>query len=352
MRRWVRRRLNRALKEASESSCAWQRIYIEVRLDGVFPLLSRADTYVVGSIQSEKGVRRELLRPAGKGVADLEEWQDGKALVELSAQAGEGLVGEKHIALHLPSYRINGARVSETERISPCLEGVVCVDNGVHEAICPYWHDKCVCWKNFDLDRDSYFFQRICCRHTVCVHRGLFVGEGGLELTIVQALPGRWIKRMGDDGGGMGGEVAGVCTILLKSPRIMSSRLSQGRRATCSCPRTTNFRGNYLLLLEIDISSSNTLADRRTIPYIGRTFVQVVCVPRTRTQLCNLRLTVAFDFTSSVTLSSATRGTRTRPPPEHIARHLSQDIRLYTRNVALAYCIASKGVLRPEFISF
>lgn len=64
-------------------------------------------------------------------MADLEERQDGKALVELGAQAGEGLVGEEDIALHLLRYRINGARVSQTQRISPRLEGVVCVEDGV-----------------------------------------------------------------------------------------------------------------------------------------------------------------------------------------------------------------------------
>lgn len=75
-------------------------------------------------------------------MADLEERKDGEALVELGAQAREGLVGEEDIALDLPCYRINGARVSQAEGISPRLERVVCVEDGVHEAICPWRRDN------------------------------------------------------------------------------------------------------------------------------------------------------------------------------------------------------------------
>lgn len=104
-------------------------------------------------------------------MADLKERQNGKALVELSAKAGEDLVGEEDIALDLLCYRIHRARVLQAERISPRLEGVVCVQDGVHEAICPHRRrDGCCYWRrDLDFDRDSYFFQRRCCRHIVRV---------------------------------------------------------------------------------------------------------------------------------------------------------------------------------------
>lgn len=94
--------------------------------------------YIIGAIQGEECVRREHLGSAREGMADLEEWQDGEGLVELRAQTREYLVGEEDIALDLLCYLIDCAWVAETERISPCLEALICVEDGVEESPCSH----------------------------------------------------------------------------------------------------------------------------------------------------------------------------------------------------------------------
>lgn len=94
--------LKRPERERSESSCAWQRVWDvsgNVRFDGSY--LQTATTYVVCAVQTEESVRGEHLRAGGEGMADLEKRRNGEALVQLGAQAGEGLVGEEDAPLDL-----------------------------------------------------------------------------------------------------------------------------------------------------------------------------------------------------------------------------------------------------------
>lgn len=55
-------------------------------------------------------------------MADLEERRNGEALVQLGAQAGEGLVGEEDAPLDLRGDVVDGAGVAQAERCSAVLE--------------------------------------------------------------------------------------------------------------------------------------------------------------------------------------------------------------------------------------
>lgn len=102
------------------------------------PLVSRsiegASTHVVCAVKTEEGVGGEHLRAGGECMADLEERRDGEALVQLGAQAREGLVGEENTALNLSGDVVDGAGVAQAERCSSVLEPSVCVQHGVNDA--------------------------------------------------------------------------------------------------------------------------------------------------------------------------------------------------------------------------
>lgn len=68
-------------------------------------------------------------------MANLKERHDGEALVELGAQTRKGLVGEEDISLDLFRYLVDCAGVAEAERIPSCLEGSICVEDRIQEAI-------------------------------------------------------------------------------------------------------------------------------------------------------------------------------------------------------------------------
>lgn len=67
-------------------------------------------------------------------MADLEKRRNGEALVQLCAQAGEGLVGEEDVPLDLSGDVVDGAGVAQAEGCSSVLERPVCVQNGVEDA--------------------------------------------------------------------------------------------------------------------------------------------------------------------------------------------------------------------------
>ena len=68
-------------------------------------------------------------------MADLEDGVQAETLIELGAQAGESLVGEEDVALHLLGDLFNGARVAEAERRSSVLEGPVCVEYDIEDGV-------------------------------------------------------------------------------------------------------------------------------------------------------------------------------------------------------------------------
>jgi len=80
------------------------------------------ETHVVGAVQTKEGVRGEHLGARGEGMADLEKRRNGEALVQLGAQAREGLVGEENTPLDLRGDVVDGAGVAQAERCSPVLE--------------------------------------------------------------------------------------------------------------------------------------------------------------------------------------------------------------------------------------
>jgi hypothetical protein len=67
-------------------------------------------------------------------MADLEEREDGEALVQLGAQSREGLVGEEDISGDLPGDLVDGAGIAQTERIPSGLHGAVDVEDGIEDA--------------------------------------------------------------------------------------------------------------------------------------------------------------------------------------------------------------------------
>ena len=71
-------------------------------------------TYIVGAVEREECVRRQHLATGREGMAYLEERIYGKTLVQLGAQAREGLVLEEHAPLHLLGDFIHGAGIRQT----------------------------------------------------------------------------------------------------------------------------------------------------------------------------------------------------------------------------------------------
>lgn len=112
--------LKRPERERSESSCAWQRVWFCQYLSK--RVAEAGDTHVVGAVQTEEGVRGEHLGAGGEGMADLEKRRNGEALVQLGAQAGEGLVGEEDAPLNLGGDVVDGSGVAKAKRRSPVLE--------------------------------------------------------------------------------------------------------------------------------------------------------------------------------------------------------------------------------------
>lgn len=92
--------------------------------------------HIVSAIKREKGIRRQLLAFCREGMADLKERVYGEALVELGAQAGEGLVLEEDTALDLLGDLINCAGVAQAECCSSRVERLVCIDDLVEKTIC------------------------------------------------------------------------------------------------------------------------------------------------------------------------------------------------------------------------
>ena len=207
MRRGCRRALKRAEKEVSESSWAWQRncCYAAVSLSSRrwcarrHEEHGRARSYVVCAIQREERVGAQHLAAGGEGMADLEQGGYAEALVELGAQAGEGLVGEEDVALDLLGDLVDCAGVGQSEQRSPVLEGVVCGEEGVEHGIGAL-RGQC-CWDGGDFidgggdDQDRLF-------HGDGRHRGRSGLEcvsrrgEGLSLLGVWRDGGRGLMRM------------------------------------------------------------------------------------------------------------------------------------------------------------
>lgn len=74
-------------------------------------------------------------------MAYLEQRVDGEALVQFGAQARECLVGEEDIALDLLRYLINCAGVAEAKRLPSRLNGSICVEHGIQEAVRTQWRE-------------------------------------------------------------------------------------------------------------------------------------------------------------------------------------------------------------------
>lgn len=69
-------------------------------------------------------------------MADLEEWEDGKALVQLCSKTRESLVGEEDISLHLSRNAVDGARIAQSQCFSSHLYRSICVEYCVNEGVC------------------------------------------------------------------------------------------------------------------------------------------------------------------------------------------------------------------------
>lgn len=92
--------------------------------------------YVVCAVEGKEGVWRQLLATGREGMADLEERVYREALVQLCAQAREGLVFEKHAAFHLLGNLVNRTRVRQAERCSSVVKCLVRIDELVEDAVC------------------------------------------------------------------------------------------------------------------------------------------------------------------------------------------------------------------------
>ena len=91
-------------------------------------------TYIVGAVERQEGVWRQLLRARGEGVADLEKREDGKAFVQLGAQSGKGLVGKKDISRDLLGDLVDSAGIFQFELRSPSLQGAIDFEGRFEEA--------------------------------------------------------------------------------------------------------------------------------------------------------------------------------------------------------------------------
>ena len=76
-------------------------------------------------------------------MADLEERVYAEALIQFRAQTAKGLVGEEDGALDFGGDVVDGARITQTERCPPVLEGVVCVKESVENGICSLRRSAC-----------------------------------------------------------------------------------------------------------------------------------------------------------------------------------------------------------------